>query len=102
MQRYHNSNVGDTVQEEKAMDRVSCDPIIIRPRSSSGSHVNKRIWKSGSSVARNATKEKRTTPKARRDVCSLSNVGASRTAKLIGDSDRLNSALDSRRARTRD
>lgn len=58
--------------------------------------------KSGSRVAQNATKEMRTTLKARRDVCSLSNVGASRTAKLIGDSDRLGLTLDSPRTHPRD
>lgn len=98
MQRYHNRYSA----KRKSNELRILDPINIRPRSSAGSQVNRRMSKSGSSVARNATKEKRTTPKARRDVCSLSNVGASRTAKLIGDSDRLNSALDSRRPRTRD
>jgi|SRR5690242_14001634 len=71
-------------------------PNCHQPETLQGSRIENRLWKSGSWVARNATKEMRTTPKARRHVCSLSNVGASRTAKLIGDSDRLNSTLNAR------
>jgi len=102
MQRHHNGNAGGTAQGEKATNRVPRAPIVVRPRFSCGSRIVSRKRKSGSSVARDATKEIRTTPKARRDVRSLSNVGASRTAKLIGDSDRLDSTLDLRRAHTRD
>jgi hypothetical protein len=102
MQRHHNGNPGGTAQGEKATNRVPRAPIVVRPRFSCGSRIAKRKRKSGSSVARDATKEMRTTPKARRDVCSLSNVGASRTAKLIGHSDRLDLTLDSRRDHARD
>ena len=60
------------------------------------------MQKSGVRVTRDATKEMRTIPKARRHVWGLSSIGASRTANLIGDSDRLHLALDPRRIRARD
>lgn len=98
------TTVTQETQNKEKKQRIACPapPITIRPRFSYDFQVDSRMGKSGPRVARDATKEMRTTLKARTDVCSLSNVGASRTAKLIGHSDRLRLTLDSQRAHPRD